>query len=207
MHCCSHRPQPVQVAASTVGVNWPPSGVRPATMRIACQAQLADHRVAHQELLRLAGHRDRQLLHEADVARHLVVRDLVAAEGADLVLGAGLCRLGDDPGAQLLAVARSGTPKTCTSCHLGVAEQELLDLARVDVLAAADHHVLHAADDVAVALGVQRGQVAGVHPAVAHRLGGALGVAPVALHHANSRACTARPSRPRARCGPRRRRS
>ena len=46
-----------------------------------------------------------------------------------------------------------------------MAVEELLDLARIDVLAAADHHVLDAADDVAVALVVHGREVAGVHPA------------------------------------------
>ena len=40
--------------------------------------------------------------------------------------------------------------------------EQLLDLARVNVLAAADHHVLDAADDAAVAVLVQRRQVATV---------------------------------------------
>jgi hypothetical protein len=42
----------------------------------------------------------------------------------------------------------------------GVGVEELLDLARVDVLAAADHHVLDPADDVAVAVLAHLGQVA-----------------------------------------------
>ena len=62
-------------------------------------------------------------------------------------------------------------------------EQELLDLARVDVLAAADDHVLDAADDVGVAVVVHHRQVAGVHPAGAvDRLGGLGRLAPVAQH-------------------------
>ena len=43
----------------------------------------------------------------------------------------------------------SGTPITCTSAIVRVGVEELLDLARVDVLAAADDHVLDPADDVA----------------------------------------------------------
>ena len=64
-----------------------------------------------------------------------------------------------------------------------MAVQELFDLARIDVLAAANHHVLQATDDVDVALVVHRGQIPGVHPA-----GGIDGVAgffvviPVAAH-------------------------
>jgi hypothetical protein len=103
--------------------------------------------------------------------------------------------------------ASSGTPNTCTSLHLGVAVQELLDLARVDVLAAADHHVLDAADDVAVALVVDGGQVAGVHPAVGvDGLGGLFLVVPVAEHHRIAARAQLALGRA-ARCGPRCRRS
>src|SRR5439155_11705778 len=59
------------------------------------------------------------------------------------------------------------------------------DLGGVDVLAAADDHVLQPADDLHVALGVHHRQIAGVHPAglvdaaLRRRL-----VAPVAAHDA-----------------------
>src|SRR5690242_15386384 len=62
--------------------------------------------------------------------------------------------------------------------------QELLDLARIEVLPAADHHVLDTADDVAVAVRIDRGEVAGVHPAgLVDDLGRPLLVAPVPEHH------------------------
>jgi hypothetical protein len=65
-----------------------------------------------------------------------------------------------------------------------MAVEEFLDLARIDVLAAADDHVLDPADDVAIAFGVDGREVAGVHPAVGvDRLGGLLLVVPIALHH------------------------
>src|SRR5665213_2798883 len=57
------------------------------------ELQLRDHAVAHHELLRLAGDRHRQVVDEAHVARHLVVRNLVAAEVPDLVFAAHLARL------------------------------------------------------------------------------------------------------------------
>src|SRR4029434_8757087 len=72
--------------------------------------------------------------------------------------------------------------------HLDVADgrvpvEELLDLAWIDVLAAADDHVLDPADDVGVAVGVHGRQVAGVHPArLVDGLAGGLGVVPVAEH-------------------------
>src|SRR3546814_3135573 len=50
-----------------------------------------------------------------------------------------------------------------------VREQDLLDLARIDVEAAAQDHVLGPVDDVVEAVGVLAGQVAGAEPAVVDR--------------------------------------
>src|SRR5690348_18321378 len=62
--------------------------------------------------------------------------------------------------------------------------EELFDLARIHVLAPANDHVLDAADDVDVAVGVHRGEVTGVHPARrVDRLACRLVVVPVAAHH------------------------
>src|SRR5215471_15888314 len=65
-----------------------------------------------------------------------------------------------------------------------MAVEELLDLTRVDVLPAPDHHVLDPAGDVQVARVVDDGEVAGVHPP--GRVDGGTGlrlVVPVAEHH------------------------
>ena len=61
--------------------------------------------------------------------------------------------------------------------------EHLLDLARIDVVTAADDHVLLAVDDEEVAVLVDLAHVAGVQPAVADRLGGRVLALPVALHH------------------------
>ena len=53
--------------------------------------------------------------------------------------------------------------------------EDLLDLARVDVVAAPDDQVFLAVDDEVVAVGVDPRQVAGAEPAVADRLGGRVG--------------------------------
>src|SRR5262249_660619 len=113
----------------------------------------------------------------------LVVGDLALAEIADVVGRGALPGPQLDPGADLLAVLGVGHADHLHVLDLGVAVEELLDLARVDVLAAADDHVLDGPHAVAVALGVEGGEVAGVHPAAGvDRLGGLLGVAPVPLH-------------------------
>ena len=47
-----------------------------------------------------------------------------------------------------------------------MAEQKLLELAWIDVLAAADDHVLEAAFHRAIAARVHRAEIAGMQPAV-----------------------------------------
>ncbi len=62
--------------------------------------------------------------------------------------------------------------------------EELLDLTRIDILAAANNHVFQPPDDVDVAIVIHRGQIAGMHPAGGvDRFGGRLRIAPVAQHH------------------------
>ena len=61
--------------------------------------------------------------------------------------------------------------------------ERVLDLARVDAVAAAQDHVLDAVDEVQIAVGVEVADVAGAEPAVGERLARRLGVAPVAAHH------------------------
>ena len=117
------------------------------------------------------------------MARHLEMRDLRAAMGLDVGLGDLRAGLQHDPCTHHFAEGRVGHAEHLHLLHGRVREQELLDLSRVDVFAAADQHVLDPAHDVAVALGVERGEVAGVHPAVDHRFKRALLVAPVAVHH------------------------
>ena len=67
-------------------------------------------------------------------------------------------------------------------------DEPLLDLDAVDVLAAADDHVLLAVGDEEEALVVEVADVAGVEPAVGvDRLGGGLGLVPVAGHEDRAR--------------------
>src|SRR5262249_437184 len=111
------------------------------------------------------------------------MRDLALAEGADLL---GIRRLAvaqTNPGAELLTVTRAGDGDRLDILDLGMTVKELFDLARINVLAAADHHVLDAADDVAIAFVVERGEIAGVHPSGSiDCLAGFLLVVPIAEH-------------------------
>ena len=54
--------------------------------------------------------------------------------------------------------------------HVGVAVEDVLDLLGVDVLAAADDHVLHAVDEHQEAVVVEVADVAGAQPPVAQHL-------------------------------------
>ena len=65
-----------------------------------------------------------------------------------------------------------------------MAQQHLLDLARIDVGAARDDHVLGAVAQREVAVPVERADIAGPQPALAQRGGGGLRVVPVAGHRA-----------------------
>ena len=85
--------------------------------------------------------------------------------------------------------------------HLDVGDlrmgvEELLDLPRVDVLAAADDHVLDAADDLDVAVLAHHREVTGVHPAPrVDRPPRSSRARPSSRASRCSRGCTARPPR------------
>src|SRR5262249_47846458 len=112
-------------------------------------------------------------------------RDAAFTERAHFVRAELSARLHDHPRADLLTVLPVGHADHLHVLDLRVSVQELLDLPRIHVLAPADHHVLEPPDDVAVARGVERREVAGVHPARGvHRFRGLLGVVPVPEHHA-----------------------
>src|SRR6266498_3159839 len=121
-------------------------------IEVELRPALLDLDLAHPELLHLAGHGHRERVDEAHVVRDLEQRDLAAAEFLQLVLVELGALLEDDPGADRLAVALVGDADHLHVLDRRMRVQELLDLARVDVLAAADDHVLDSADDVDVPL-------------------------------------------------------
>src|SRR5436190_1854971 len=168
-----HEPANRQAARSRAS-----GGLLPA------QAELLYHLLAHQELLDLAGHRRRKAVDELDIARDLVMGDLALAEGADLLGARRLAVAQANPSAELLAVAWVGDADDLNVLDLRVAVEELLDLARIDVLAAADHHVLDPADDLHVPVLAHRRQIARVHPAgLIDRLRDLRRLVPIAEHH------------------------
>src|SRR6516225_4696824 len=173
-----HPSRPAQMRGHLRMTNWS------SRRLLHLEPEFGDHALAHDEFLDLAGHRHREFLDEFDIARHLIVRDLIAAEGANFLFARAHARAQLDPGANLLAIAIVGDTDHLHVLDLRMAVEKFLDLARIDVFAAADDHVLDAADDVAIALGVDSGEVAGMHPARRiDRLAGARFVIPIAEHH------------------------
>ena len=83
-----------------------------------------------------------------------------------LLLGRGLAVLQDDAGAYLLAERLVGHADDLNVLDLRVRVEELLKLLRIDVLSAADNHVLQAARYLVVAVGRAAGEVSRVEPAV-----------------------------------------
>src|SRR6185437_9234727 len=149
------------------------------------EAEFLDHGLAHHEFLHLPRDRHREGVNETDVAGDFVMRDLALAEGLDRLRRFALAGLEFHPGAQFLAVFLIRHADHLHAFDLGMAEQIFLDLTRIDVLAAPDHHVLEPPDDVAVAVFVERGEIAGMHPArLVERVRGFLRVVPIAQHDA-----------------------
>ena len=70
----------------------------------------------------------------------------------------------------------SGMPMTAASATPGHAQDDVLDVERRHPFAAGLHHVLDAVGDLEIALGVDHADVAGVQPAAAPQLPGALGL-------------------------------
>src|ERR1041384_1002496 len=109
----------------------------------------------------LAGRVARQLGDERDPPRPLEVGQAGAAELDDLGLGDGVAVAHDDECVQRLAPLRVGHADHRGVDDRGVAVEEVLDLARVDVDAAGDHHVVLARLEVVVAVGVAPREGAG----------------------------------------------
>src|SRR3954470_2704652 len=128
---------------------------------------------------------DGELAGGRDVAWGLVAGDLAVAVPAQGVGVDGGAVCGADPGHDLFAVALVRHADHLDVGDVGMGVEELLDLTGIDVLAAADDHVLDPPDDIDVAVVGHHCLVAGVHPARAvDRVGGPFGVFPVAEHHA-----------------------
>src|SRR5882724_6275395 len=109
------------------------------------------------------GHR--KPVQESHVPRDLEPRNLTHAELTNFARSCLRAGAQDDAGTNLLAVFPVRNPNHLHVLYFWMAVEKFLDLAWIDVLATADHHVLRTPDDVAITIRVQRGKVTGVHPA------------------------------------------
>src|SRR5690554_828624 len=115
----------------------------------------------------------RQRVDEDDVLRMLEAGDAVLQQREHAVGVDRAARAPDDDGDHHLAPVIVGAAHDRGFLDVGRLDQHVLDLGRIDVLAARDDHVLLAAVDPEEAVGVEVPDVAGVEPAVdEHGVGG-----------------------------------
>src|SRR5437660_2608101 len=137
-------------------------------------------RLAQLELLQLARGRARERVAELDRRRTLVVRHARPTERDQVVRARRRPRPQHDQRLDRLAPFLVGDADHRGLGHGRMLIEAVLHLDRGDVLAAGDDHVLLPVGDHDVGIfGVAA--VAGVEPAVRQRLGGLLGLVPVAL--------------------------
>src|SRR5436305_6356661 len=121
----------------------------------------------------------RECVDEHVILGPLEARDFTEAQLIELARLHVADHIGDDD----LTPFGMGPADDRSLAHTSVLEQHFLDLARVDVRAARDDHVLGAILQREVAVRVEHADIAGVQPAGAERLRGRLGILPVARHH------------------------
>src|SRR5215210_3332815 len=123
-----------------------------------------------------------QVLAELDGLRGLVGGEALLTEGQDLLLRRLGARPLDDEGLDGLTPVLVGDAYRDGLGHVGVLEEDLFHLARVDVVARGQDHVLLPVHDVEVAVLVHLRNVARVKPAVLQSSGRLPRHIEVALH-------------------------
>ena len=112
----------------------------------------------------------------------LEARDAALQQLEHLFAGELAARSRHHHGDHDLAPARVGAADDRGFGDVRTFDQQVLDLGRVDVLAAGNDHFLAAAIDIEIAFPVEVSHVAGVEPAVDQHRGGGLRCLPVADH-------------------------
>ena len=98
--------------------------------------------------------------------------EALSTEIADVVFGEIIVSAAHDPRHEFFAHAHVGHAHHLCTGDRRVLEQDLFDLAGIEVLTSADHEVLHAAHDVEVAIIIEHAEVTSVHkPVVVDRFG------------------------------------
>src|SRR5579884_142184 len=159
----------------------------PHAITIISPGVLRSEPLAQDALLDFPGRRRHgERVDELDVARTLVAGEAGADEVDHLVGGEVGARLGDDDGEDSLTPFPVRYPDERGVLDLWMLAQQLLDFDRVDLLAAADDHILEPSRDDHVAIVVVAAEIARMQPAADHCLAGPLGHAPVAVHQRRS---------------------
>src|SRR5579871_1069870 len=121
----------------------------------------------------------RQRVDEDIILRPLEARDAIEAKRVELFCACFAHDIGDDD----LAPFGVRPADHRNFANLFVGEQHLLDLARINVGAAGNDHVLGAVLEREIALGVEDADIAGVQPAALERGFARLRIFPVTRHH------------------------
>src|SRR4051794_16496431 len=121
---------------------------------------------AQLEFLDLARSRQRERVYDEPVFRRLVRGERGAHVVDQFFLIDDRARRRADEGSYLFTPPLVGDTDHGDFADFRMLEQELLQLARIDVLAAADDHVLQPTFHRAIATRVHRAEIAGVQPAI-----------------------------------------
>src|SRR6478736_5751876 len=123
--------------------------------------------IAHERMaLDLAGRGERELREQLQPLGQLVGGHAVADEGDQAVERRRLARARHQAETIALAQPRIGNPDDRGVEDLRMGVEDLLDLAREELLAAAVDHLLEAADDAQAAIRVDHPEIAAAEPAV-----------------------------------------
>src|SRR5690349_12563411 len=172
------------LAPSDVG-EWRWSAMRCAFRRRSCGG---DEAVAQFALEHLADRAARELVDDREVRDTLRLAEPLVRPRAQRLGVDRRAFAHDDPRRRRLAPALGGNAGDRRVGDRGMLAEHRLEVARVEVEAAADDHVLAAIDEREKAVVVEAADVAGADEALAGGveplgLGGALGLAVVAGHH------------------------
>src|SRR5262245_14722044 len=115
--------------------------------------------------LDLAGRGERELREQLEPLRQLVGRHAVAEEGGDALERRRLTRARHQAQAVALAEPGIGNADDRGVEHLRMGIEDLLDLAREELLAAAVDHLLETADDTQPPIRIDHAEVAAAKPA------------------------------------------
>ena len=140
--------------------------VRRRASPTAERRQLAAWSLAQLVLHHFAGGVAGELVDEPEVAGAFVVGEALGAEREQRLVRERRAGLAHHERADVLAEHLVRHADDRGLLHVGVLEDHGLDVGGVDVVAAADDHVLDAARDVDEAVGVEVREVAGAQPAV-----------------------------------------